>query len=717
MKTKQSVSTEASLDHDGLTRATPPEATMEMPAQDFSKRPNVKFAFPSFKTLIARLITFGGGLGMTVYATYQMILIVSQSSVTPLQWVMVALFTLTFVWIALAACGAVAGFIFTGRSKTKLVAGSEKKTALLMPVYNEDPSQTCAALLSMGLSLVQKGAGERFEIFVISDSTDPDTWVKETAAVSQLKEQLADQVNVWYRRRFNNSAKKAGNVHEFVCRWGARYDYMLVLDADSLLSADTLISLMAEMDSDPKSGILQTLPCLYGGNTLFARLQQFAGTVYGPIVAQGITAWQGDDGNYWGHNAIIRIEAFASAAGLPTMGGIKPFKGDILSHDFVEAALIRRAGWSVKMLPKLKGSWEQSPPSLADVAIRDRRWAQGNIQHLAVLSARGLRWPNRFHMLSGVMGYVASPLWFALILVGIAMAIQTHYVNIDYFSDERSLFPTWPIFDSQRMVQLFIGTMLILLVPKCLGLIKAFFNTAHRKSLGIIRMTLGALVEIVFSVLYAPIFMLIHCKHVLDIFRGRDSGWSTQQRQFKGAPWGQLFKQHIWHTLIGLSLTLILLYYSPQLLIWLSPTLIGLLLSIPLAALSGSKGFAKALRYLGLLNIEEEVIEPAIMTARDNFESQLSEQIDKVTIQSVVVSKAQTQRHFSMLQPAPEDKRGHPNIHRLSAMKKIEDAENVEEALSWFNKQEKMILLSEPNVLNALIAQCELYGRQAIVNR
>ncbi|MFT6267817.1 MAG: membrane glycosyltransferase [Alphaproteobacteria bacterium] len=685
-----------------LTQATPPEALMAMPAQDFSKRPDVTFGFPSLKTFIARLITFGGALAMTVYATHQMVLIVSQSQVTVLQWVMVALFTLTFIWIALAACGALAGFIFTGRSSIKPTALRKNKTALVMPVYNEDPSQTCAALLSMGLALAQKGVGTHFDIFIISDTTDPDTWVKETAAVNQLKQQLSGHMNVWYRRRFDNSAKKAGNVHEFVSRWGARYEYMLVLDADSLLSADTLISLMNEMDFDPKSGILQTLPCLYRGDTLFARLQQFAGTIYGPIVAQGVTAWQGNDGNYWGHNAIIRVEAFAAAAGLPTIGGIKPFKGDILSHDFVEAALIRRAGWSVKMLPKLKGSWEESPPSLADVAIRDRRWAQGNIQHLAVLPAKGLRWPNRFHMLSGVMGYVASPLWFALVLVGIAMAIQTHFVNIDYFSDEFSLFPTWPVFDSQRMVHLFIGTMLILLVPKFLGLIRSFFSKARRKSLGIVRMTLGALVEILFSVLYAPIFMLIHCKHVFDIFRGRDSGWSAQQRQFKGVPWAQLFKQHIWHTLIGLCLTLVLWYYSPQLLIWLSPTLIGLLLAIPLSGLSGSKGLAKALRYLGLLNIEEEVIEPAIMTARDTFERQLSQDIDKVTIHSLVLNNADAHRHFSMVQGPAKDKRGHPNIHRLSTLCKIEDADSVEEALGWLNKHEKMILLNEPSVFEAI---------------
>ena len=693
----------------GSSSATPESAPLAMPAQDFSMRPKVKFGWPSLRTCVARVITFGGALAMTVYATYQMVLIVSQSQVTALQWAMVGLFSATFVWIALAACGAVAGFLFSGRSRLTLqqaldAKGSMGKTVLLMPVYNEDPSQTCASLLSMGSELAQKGVGEYFDIFVVSDSTNPDVWVQETAAVAHLKQALTSKVNVWYRRRFNNSAKKAGNLHEFVSRWGARYDYMLVLDADSLLEADTLINLAVEMQADPKAGILQTLPCLYRGDTLFARLQQFAGSIYGPIVAQGITAWQGNDGNYWGHNAIIRVAAFASAAGLPSIGGIRPFKGDILSHDFVEAALIRRAGWSVKMLPQLKGSWEESPPSLSDVAIRDRRWAQGNIQHIAVLPAKGLRWPNRFHMLTGVMAYVASPLWLALVLVGIAMAIQTHYVNIDYFSDEMSLLPTWPIFDSQKMIELFIGTMLILLVPKFLGLIKAFFNARLRKSLGIIRMTLGAIVEMLFSILYAPIFMLIHCKHVIDIFRGRDSGWSTQQRKYTGAPWAQLFAQHIYHTLIGLMLTGLLWYYSPQLLIWLSPTLIGLLLSIPLSALSGSKGFAKMLRYLGLLNIEEEVREPEIMKTRARFEPEFEQVIAALSIEVLLQDEAKASAHFSMTQALPSIQRGKPNVHKLSALQKIEDAHSINEALAWFSKDEKMTLLSDISVFNALRA-------------
>lgn len=694
--------------------AIPAECPLDMPAQDFSQHQKVKYKTQSWSTWIARLITFGGAAYLTAFATYQMVLAVSQVDVTFLQWVMVAFFTLTFVWIALAACGAIAGFICpTQSTNNKVVNLDGKKTVLLMPIYNENAAQTCAALLSMGKALVAEGYGQQFEIFIISDSNKPDIWLKETAAVKQLQEHLQGEMHVWYRRRFNNKAKKAGNVHEFVTRWGARYDYMLILDADSLLAASTLSTLMKEMANDPHSGIIQTLPCLYRGDTLFARLQQFAGTIYGPIVANAITAWQGDDGNYWGHNAIIRISAFAQTAGLPTLGGQKPFSGDILSHDFVEAALMRRAGWSVRMLPDLKGSWEESPPSLSDVAIRDRRWAQGNIQHLAVLPTKGLRWPNRFHMITGIMGYLASPIWFALILIGIVMAIQIHYVNVEYFSDEVSLFPHWPIFDSERMVQLFVFTMGVLLVPKVLGLIRAFNTPSLRRPLGIIRLLLGASLEILFSVLYAPIFMLIHSKHILDIFRGRDSGWATQQRQYQGLPWLLLLRQHFWHTVTGLTITGVLFYYSPSLLFWLAPTLIGLVLSIPLSALSGSRWLASFLKYCGLLSIPEEVNIPSIMQQRDIYEGDFAKVNQDINIEQLLHCEALRQRHFSMIETPPLPQRGQPPLDKISVEYKIADAKTPNEALSWMTDKEKLTLLSN-RVLFAALLTLEPAGKRSL---
>ncbi len=343
-----------------------------MPAQNLRCCPRERRpGWPSLKTLLARLVTFGGALALTVYATREMIAVVSVGGISALQWAMVVLFAITFGWISIAAAAAASGVFFGGvRLRGREGQAVEHRTALVMPIYNENPATSFAALEAMAECLLQQDA-KGFELFVLSDTNNPDTWVKETAAFHALREAVGDGMRVWYRRRSDNTGRKVGNLHDFVTRWDGRYDFMIVLDADSILSAETLLLMVREMVADPDLGLLQTVPRLAGGKTLYARLQQFAGRVYGPIVARGIASWQGDDGNYWGHNAIVRVRAFASSAGLPTLQGRKPFGGAILSHDFVEAALLRRAGWAVRMLPTVDGTWEDSPPSLLDAAARD----------------------------------------------------------------------------------------------------------------------------------------------------------------------------------------------------------------------------------------------------------------------------------------------------------------------------------------------------------
>ena len=189
------------------------------------------------------------------------------------------------------------------------------------------------------------------------------------------------------------------------------------------------------MQADPDAGIIQTLPLIINRNTLFARLQQFAARIYGPIIADGLSVWMGRDGNYWGHNAIIRTAAFAAHCGMPDLSGKPPFGGHILSHDFVEAALMRRAGYAVYMLTEVTGSYEESPPSLIDLSARDRRWCQGNLQHMRVIGAAGLHPATRQHFATGVFSYLASPLWLFQLLVGLTLALQAHYIRPEYFTD------------------------------------------------------------------------------------------------------------------------------------------------------------------------------------------------------------------------------------------------------------------------------------------
>ncbi|MBN8772313.1 MAG: glucans biosynthesis glucosyltransferase MdoH, partial [Thiobacillus sp.] len=263
-----------------------------------------------------------------------------------------------------------------------------------------------------------------------------------------------DNAPLYYRRRRRNIARKAGNIADFCKRWGGGYDYLLVLDADSLMEPTSIIELARRMEADRDAGLIQTVPRLVHGKTVFARLHQFASRIYGPAIATGLAWWVGGEGNYWGHNAIIRRRAFTEAAGLPDLPGKAPFGGHILSHDFVEAALIRRAGWTVKIADDIQGSYEETPPSLVDFAIRDRRWCQGNLQHVGVLPARGLHWVSRFHLVSGILSYLASFLWLLLIAAGFGLAVQAYFTPPDYFSDPHQLFPTWPQIDSVLQLRL-----------------------------------------------------------------------------------------------------------------------------------------------------------------------------------------------------------------------------------------------------------------------
>jgi membrane glycosyltransferase len=544
---------------------------------------------------------------------------------------------------------------------------------------------------------------EGFELFVLSDTNNPDTWVKETAAFHALREAVGDRMCVWYRRRGDNAGRKVGNLHDFITRWGGRYDFMVVLDADSILSAETLLLMVREMAADPDLGLLQTVPRLAGGKTLYARLQQFAGRVYGPIVARGIASWQGDDGNYWGHNAIVRVRAFASAAGLPTLQGRKPFGGAILSHDFVEAALLRRAGWAVRMLPTVDGTWEDSPPSLLDAAARDRRWAQGNLQHLAVIGSRGFTMSNRVHMAIGVMSYLASPIWFLLIAVGLATAAQIATVQYEYFTDEMSLFPRWPMFDSERMLNLFIVAMVTLLLPKMLGVLRMFVDRELARVVNPLRVVLGAVAETVLSALYAPIVMMMQIRQVSEILWGQDSGWATQARRRTRAPWATLLRRHWLQTVAGIAVSVVLIYVYLPLFLWMSPALAGLVLALPLSAASGSVSLARAFEFLGLLTVPEELEVPRVIALRDEVEARLETVVAGATIARLVEDENARQRHFGGVLPRPAPTRGHPDVMLMTARAKLGDAHTVGEALGWLTPPERLAVLGDRELFQTLV--------------
>lgn len=520
------------------------------------------------------------------------------------------------------------------------------KTAVLMPIYNEEPAQVMARLLAIGEDLQQAGAGGRFDIFVLSDTTNPKIWVKEEkiwleakrilesgsfGAESRSDTEAAGRsggtaggagLHIYYRRRAQNTARKSGNIEDFCNRWGAEYDFMLVLDADSLMTAETIVKMARLMEANPHAGIIQASPQMVNSTSMFARMQQFAGKVAGPVVGAGLAYWQAGNSNYWGHNAIIRTRAFIDCCGLPKLKGKGPFGGFILSHDFVEAALIARGGWSAWLLPELKGSYEECPPSMIDFAARDRRWCQGNLQHIKVLISRGLHPVSRVHFLTGIMSYLSSPLWLLFLLAGLSMVLFREFIPPQYFGQTYSLFPNWPVFDKYGTIGLFVLSMAMLLVPKFLGLAAYLKGNAWKNGrtdgvCGYVRSAWNAGkslgLEIVVSTLMAPVMMLFQSKFVFDILRGKSVGWNAQNRGDEGTSWQTAWQIHKWHTVLGAVTALVVWKYAHVLFWWLLPITLGLVLVVPLSVISSRVSAGRWLRERGWFVIPEEICEPKVL--------------------------------------------------------------------------------------------------------
>jgi membrane glycosyltransferase len=692
----------------------PPESPLEMPAQSLSKfdrseahRSGARRHFLGM--LAARLFIFGGGLALTAYGANEMYQVVAVGEVTFLKWVLLVLFVANFSWIALAFTNAVAGFFwlaFLAPKPPPLPASLRERTAIVMPIYNESPGRIFGAVEAMFEDVESSGLGDAFDWFFLSDTTDPDIFIAEEQAFISMRRRLGSDARIHYRHRPKNIHRKSGNIEDFVTRWGGRYAHMVVLDADSLMTGYAIISLATAMENDPDSGIIQTLPLIINRNTLFARVQQFAARIYGPVIAAGVSLWSGREGNYWGHNAIIRIAAFAAHCGLPVLGGRPPFGGHILSHDFVEASLMLRAGYGVYMLPTLGGSFEESPPSLIDLSARDRRWCQGNLQHLRVLPAKGLRLASRQHFATGIMTYVASPLWMLQLFVGIMLVLQASYIRPEYFSREFTLFPAWPRFDAARSLSLFALTMIILLLPKVFGLVFALFQGRTRRGAGgAIRLTLSALFEIIMSALLAPSMMLIQAGHVMHFAFGFDTGWDPQRRDDGSIPFKAIVRRHRSHVAMGVLTLIAGFLISPSLVAWMSPTILGLILAIFLSWSTGLLSVGLAFRRAGLLVTPEERVRPAVVTRANDLAEQFEQEAARETqgLAALNEDRKLAALHVSWL-PDQRRRNGEMSAEWALAEAKLDEAATIDDALSWLKPKERMALLLDRVLIARLLA-------------
>ncbi|MEO6381426.1 MAG: glucans biosynthesis glucosyltransferase MdoH, partial [Nitrobacter sp.] len=430
-----------------------------------------------------------------------------------------------------------------------------------------------------------------------------------------------------------------------------------------------------------------------------ARLQQFSGRLYGPLIAAGIAWWHGAEGNYWGHNAIIRVRAFAQDAGLPHLKGRKPFGGHILSHDFVEAALMRRGGWEIRMVPALGGSFEECPPSLLEFAARDRRWCQGNLQHLAVLPARGLHWVSRLHLLTGIGSYITAPLWLVFLVLGILISLQAQFIRPEYFSKGFSLFPKWPAQDPVLAAWVFVGTMGLLIAPKFLAFILVGMQSRIRRQFGgAFRMLLGLLIETFLSGLIAPVMMIFQSTAVGEILLGRDAGWQVQRRDDGGLPRSELIRRYMLPTLFGIAMSAIAYAVSLPLLLWMAPVIAGLLLCIPIAMLS-STTFPKS----RLLITPEQTAPPDVLVRANELANASGQSVVPALI-ALRDDRRLLEHHLAAMPDEKRRNRGQIDQHLAIARAKIEDAEDFDEALGYLTSHETFAVLNSSTALLAIFA-------------
>jgi membrane glycosyltransferase len=509
---------------------------------------------------------------------------------TPIQLLFLVLSTMTFAWISVGTLSAALGFLplFAGEKADNIAIPDadgpiDSRVALLFPVYHEDPARISGTISAIIEELTALGKADAFDVFLLSDTRGAEEGMREEAVYAELARALVGQSRIYYRRRIENTARKAGNIKDWVERFGAAYENFVIFDGDSIMSGAALVRLARAMDADPSAGLIQTVPKLIGGKTLLQRLMQFAANIYGPAMSAGLAFWSKDQGNYWGHNAIIRTRAFAGSAGLPHLPGPPPFGGHIMSHDFVEAMLLQRAGWGVHMAPSIEGSFESMPPALTDLIVRDRRWSQGNIQHLAIVFRRGVPKMGRLHLFMGAIAYIVSAVWAASLAVGLVLALQGQQLLPSYFTDSKTLFPIWPVIDPGSAMRLFLATMAVVLLPKALGLALELKRAQRARELfGMPRAIAGVATETVYSMLLAPIMMMTQTASVLQIFFGRDSGWKVQRRDDAAMELKEAMRFHWSHMLVGVVVTIVCWETSPGLLVWMAPVVLGLVLSGPL---------------------------------------------------------------------------------------------------------------------------------------
>lgn len=523
----------------------------------------------------------------------------------------VALFALLFAWVAAGFTTAMMGAWVLWRGDPHALSAKsvgheplavQARTAIVMPICNENVQSVFAGLRATCESLAATGVASLFDVYVLSDTNDPGVRTAELAAWATLRESLGEGARVHYRWRTRRTKRKSGNVADFCRRWGRNYRYMVVLDADSVMSGDALVTMVRLMEAHPDAGIVQSAPRTCGVSTLHARAQQFAGRVTGRLFTAGMRFWQLGESHYWGHNAIIRVEPFMKHCALAPLSGRGGLSGEILSHDFVEAALMRRAGWQVWLVDDLEGSYEQQPANLLDELQRDRRWCQGNLQNARLVAEPGLHGVHRAMLLTGAMAYLSAPLWLGFVLFGSALWLAGGSPVLGL----HGAVPT-------GAAALWLATVTMLAMPRLAGVAALWLTGQHRQYGGAAALLRGALMEAGLSVLTAPLRMVAHTLFVVAALTGLKLDWKSPPREASDIGWREALRRFGPLSALAGSLLLTLLVLEPLAALWMAPMALPLVLAVPVTVWTSRASLGRRALAHRLLMTPEEHSAPRVL--------------------------------------------------------------------------------------------------------
>lgn len=576
------------------------------------------------------LLPYQGWQEVRFFDDWQLNPMMALENITPyaIQAVIIMLFVILFAWISLGFWTAIMGIMVTliGKDRFTLAIPNNPsqhinphhRTALVMPICNEDVARVFAGLKATWQSLDQTGQLPVCDFYILSDTSHPDIYANELNAWADLVNELNVNNQIYYRHRERRVKRKSGNIDDFCRRFGHQYEYMIILDADSVMTGECISNMIAMMEMTPHAGIIQSPPKTIRMRTLYGRIQQFANQTYSDIFSSGVHYWQLSEAQYWGHNAIIRLKPFIEHCILtPFNKRGKPHH--ILSHDLVEAALMRSAGWQVWIAHNLQGSYEEVPANIIEDLKRDNRWCVGNLINLRALFKPGLLVVQRIMFITSAMAYVSSLLWLLFLLFSTLLLFLFNVDQPHYFLHPNQLYPVWPRWNEHLALQLLGTTFALLLIPKLASYVLVLIKQKPSTVGGILPFTCSILLEIVFSMILAPIRMIYHSSFVIKALIGRKIHWKSPARHDDALTWREAIHFSWSLSFIGVIWLGLVLLINPQFTTWFIAILLPLIISPWVIRYASFTSLGRQAQRLNLFMTKEEMSPNLVISHTDTY--------------------------------------------------------------------------------------------------